>query len=171
MIKTIVLIDSGFQEAELLYCLYRLREAGYLVEVVGDKGGREYAGEHCYPIKSTMAASDVDLNEYGAVIIPGGRAPDRMRTKEAMVALVRDAVDEGLVVSAICHGPQMLIEANVLRTRRATCTPSVRTDLVNAGASYEDERVVADGMIITAQDKDDLPEFMKETLKALATSS
>lgn len=167
MNKAMVLIDEGFQEAELLYCYYRLREEGYIVDVVGDRQGREYEGEHGYPLMSTKSVEDVGAGDYVAIIVPGGRAPDRMRTKEHMVALVRDAADEGKVIAAICHGPQLLIEANVLRARRATCHPAVRTDLINAGASYEDDGVVADGNVITAQDKDDLPDFMKETIETL----
>ena len=167
MKKAIVLIENGFQDAELLYPYYRLQEAGYQVDLVGPDAGVTYTGSYGYKLTSDRAAQDVNVDEYDVVVIPGGRAPDRMRTHEAMVRLVRDAFAQGKVVAAICHGPQVLIEADVVRGRRATCYISVRTDLKNAGALYEDREVVVDGNLVTSRHPADLPAFMRETLRLL----
>ncbi|MCW4020661.1 MAG: DJ-1/PfpI family protein, partial [Candidatus Bathyarchaeota archaeon] len=89
--RAVVLVDRGFQEAELLYPYYRLQEAGYKVDLVGPKAEATYVGEYGYRVRSNLAPEEVDINEVEAVIIPGGRAPDRMRTKKGMVDLVRAA--------------------------------------------------------------------------------
>ncbi|MCW4019647.1 MAG: DJ-1/PfpI family protein, partial [Candidatus Bathyarchaeota archaeon] len=102
-----------------------------------------------------------------AVIIPGGRAPDRMRTKKGMVDLVRAAAERGKVLAAICHGPQMLIEADVVRGKKVTSYVAVATDLKNAGAVWEDSSVVVDGNLVTSRKPSDLPDFCRETLKLL----
>ncbi|MEM2887924.1 MAG: type 1 glutamine amidotransferase domain-containing protein [Candidatus Bathyarchaeia archaeon] len=167
MKKALVLIDNGFQEAELLVPYYRLQEAGFKVDLVGSKAKETYVGDHGYSLAADLAAENVKIDEYEAVIIPGGRAPDRMRTKKPLVNLVRDAVAKGKVVAAICHGPQMLIEADVVRGKKVTSYAAVATDLKNAGANWEDRSVVVDGNLVTSRVPADLPDFCRETLKLL----
>ena len=103
-----------------------------------------------------------------AVIIPGGHAPDKMRMRHAMVDLARDAMEAGKPVAAICHGPQVLISANVLRGRTLTCWPSIAIDVKNAGGLYVDKPVVEDGNLITSRKPDDVPVFSEAIIKALA---
>jgi len=165
--KVLLLVENGFEDVELLYPYYRFQEAGYKVEVVGPKAKETYEGKHGIPIKSTAAPEDIDLDEYAAIIVPGGRAPDRMRIRPGLVKLVRDAYDKGLVVAAICHGPQLLIEADVVRGKRLTCYRSVATDVKNAGGEYIDKAVVVDGNLVTSRFPPDLPIWCKETLKLL----
>ncbi|MGC1122690.1 MAG: type 1 glutamine amidotransferase domain-containing protein [Candidatus Methanofastidiosia archaeon] len=167
MKKGIVLLENGFQEAELLYPYYRLQEAGYEVDLVAETAGETYTGEHGYALKGERAAVVINLDDYDVVVIPGGRGPDRMRIKKPIVNLVKKAVIENKVVASICHGAQVLIEADVVRGRKATCWKSVATDLKNAGASYEDSEVVVDGNLVTSRHPGDLPAFMRETLKLL----
>jgi protease I len=167
MKKGIVLLENGFQEAELLYPYYRLQEAGYHVDLVAETAGDIYTGEHGYALKGERAAAVIDLDDYEVVVIPGGRGPDRMRIKEPLVNVVRKAVKKGKVVASICHGAQVLIEADVVKGRKATCWKSVATDLKNAGALYEDSEVVVDGNLVTSRHPGDLPAFMRETLKLL----
>ncbi|MFW6040599.1 MAG: type 1 glutamine amidotransferase domain-containing protein [Thermoplasmatota archaeon] len=167
MSKAIVLLGNGFQEAELLYPYYRLQEAGYQVELVSNEEGEVYEGGYGYKLKSDRAAADVDVDNYDVLVIPGGRAPDRMRIQEDIVELVKSASDKGLVISSICHGAQLLIEANVVKGKKATCWYSVATDLKNAGADYEDSEVVVDGNLVTSRKPSDIPAFMRETLKLL----
>jgi len=107
--KVILLVDNGFQEAELLHPYYRFQEAGYKVDLVGPKAKEMYTGEYGHHVRSDLAPEDVNIDEYEAVIIPGGRAPDRMRTNKALVNIVKEVVIKGKVIAAICHGPQMLI--------------------------------------------------------------
>ncbi|MBX5493323.1 MAG: type 1 glutamine amidotransferase [Chloroflexi bacterium] len=168
MAKVLILVDEGVEDREMAYPYYRLQEAGYRVEVVGPERGKTYTGGRGLPFLSDLAPDDVRVDDYAAVIVPGGKAPDHLRTIPRLVEIVREAVERGKVVAAICHGPQMLIEADVLRGRRATCAPQIKTDLKNAGALYSDEPVVVDGNLITSRFPPDLPAFGKAVVEALA---
>lgn len=165
--RVMMLIDNLFEDSEALYPYYRMKEAGCDVTVVAAKKGT-YHGKYGYPLEAERTPAEVDIKDFSAVIIPGGIAPDRIRIKPGMVDIVRKAVEKGLVVAAICHGPQVLIEAGVLRGRRATSYISVKTDLVNAGARYEDSPVVVDGNIVTSRHPGDLPDFCRAVIEKLS---
>jgi protease I len=165
--KILLLTENGFEDRELMYPYYRFQEAGYQVVVVGPKEKETYNGEHGLTIISNLSPADVNIDEYVGVIVPGGRGPDRMRINKGMVKLVKDAVQKGKVIAAICHGPQLLIEADVVKGKKMTCYMSVVTDLKNAGAIYEDKSVVVDGKFITSRFPADLPDFCRETLRVL----
>jgi len=167
MEKVLLLTENGFEDKELMYPYYRFQEAGYQVIVVGPKAKETYNGEHGLTITSDLSPTDVNIGDYVAVIIPGGRAPDRMRLNKGLVKIVQDAVKKGKVIAAICHAPQLLIEADVVKGKRMTCYMSVATDLKNAGAFYEDKSVVVDGKFVTSRFPADLPDFCRETLKVL----
>jgi protease I len=167
MSKVLILLEEGVEESEFIYPYYRFREAGFQVGVCAPRGKETYLGKHGVPFRSEVSPKDVAVSEYDAIIIPGGRAPDRMRIDAAMVGIVREAHMAGKVIAAICHGPQMLIEADVARGRKATCWKSVATDLRNAGATYLDREVVVDGNVVTSRSPADLPAFCRETLRLL----
>jgi protease I len=112
----------------------------------------------------------VHIDEYEGVIIPSGRAPDRMRVNKGLVDIVKEANQREKIIAAICHGPQMLIEADIIRGRKATCWKSVVTDLKNAGASFVDKSAVVDGNFVTSRSPADLPDFCREIIKLLKTS-
>jgi protease I len=118
-------------------------------------------------MKSDFSPQDVNIEDYVAIIIPGGRAPDRMRTNKGLVNLVKEAATKGKIIAAICHGPQLLIEAGVVKGKKATCYVSVSTDLKNAGGIYVDKSVVVDGTQVTSRIPADLPDFCREALKLL----
>lgn len=120
-------------------------------------------------MESNLSQNDVNIDDYVAIVIPGGRAPDRMRTSKGMVDLAKEASQKGKVIAAICHGPQLLIEAGVLKGKKATCYVSVSTDLKNAGGIYLNKSVVVDGNLVTSRFPADLPDFCRETLKLLET--
>ena len=166
MANIILLIENNYEDAEAVYPFYRMQEAGHKITVVGPKTG-VYTSKHGYPLEAKAAASEVRADAFGALVIPGGQAPDRMRINSHMVTLVGDAVNKGLVVGAICHGAQMLIEADVLKGRKATCYISVKTDLVNAGGIYLNEPVVVDGKLVTSRHPGDLPFFCKALVEML----
>lgn len=168
MAKVALLIDNDFEDMEALYPYYRLQEAGHTVIVIGPEHAT-YRSKHGYPLKSDKTPSEISIDEFKALIIPGGQAPDRMRTKPEMVGLVKKAFEKNLVVGSICHGAQMLIEANTLKGRRATCYISVKTDLINAGAMYLDSSVVIDGNLVTSREPKDLPDFGKTLIQMLAS--
>jgi protease I len=167
MEKVLLLAENGFEDKELMYPYYRFQEAGYQVVVVAPKAKETYNGEHGLTITSDLAPADVNIDDYMAVIVPGGRAPDRMRLNNGLVKLVKDAAQKGKVIAAICHGAQLLIEADVVKGKRMTCYMSVATDLKNAGAVYEDKSVVVDGKFVTSRFPADLPDFCRETLRVL----
>jgi protease I len=165
--RVAVLVEQMFQEMELWVPVYRLREAGAEVRIVGPEADKEYKSKLGYPARSDTAADTVNGAEFDAVIVPGGYAPDYMRRHKAMVKLVKDAAAAGKVVAAICHGGWMLVSADVLRGRKATCFFAIADDVKNAGAKYVDEAVVVDGRLITSRVPDDLPAFMAAIVSAL----
>lgn len=167
MKRVLILVDEGVEESEFIYPYYRLQEEGYEVTVCASRAHETYVGKHGVPFRSEVSPKDVIIDDYEAVIIPGGRAPDKMRTNPDLVKIVKEAHERGKVIGAICHGPQMLIEADVLRGRRATCWKSVATDLKNAGATFVDASVVVDGKMVTSRMPADLPHFCREIVRLL----
>jgi len=121
-------------------------------------------------MESDLSPKDVNIDDYVAIIIPGGRAPDRMRTNKGLVNLAKEASEKGKVIAAICHGPQLLIEAGAMKGKKATCYVSVSTDLKNAGGIYLNKSVVVDANLVTSRFPADLPNFCRETLKLLEKS-
>jgi protease I len=164
-----MLVEDEFEDRELTGPLEALRAAGAVVTLVGSSAGTEYRGKRGTAIVAADAsAGAVHMKDFDALVIPGGYAPDRMRMRHAMVDLARDAVREGKPVAAICHGPQVLISANVLRGRTLTCWPSIAVDVKNAGGLYVDKPVVEDGNLITSRKPDDVPLFSEAIIRALA---
>ena len=162
-----LLAEDFYQVLELWYPLLRLREAGAKVVVVGREKGRVHTSRQGNEVMADIAAGEARAEDYDAVVIPGGYAPDLMRDNPAMVELVRQAYYQGKVVAAICHAGWMLASADVARGKRLTGLPRIRDDLVNAGAIWLDEPVVRDGNLITSRRPEDLPHFCREIITAL----
>jgi len=120
--KVAILAETLYEDQELWYPYYRMREAGAEVHVVGPHKGT-FESKHGYPVNADCAAEEIKAADFDAVIIPGGYAPDHMRRNQAMVDLVRDAVQQGKVVAAICHAGWMLASAGVLKGRRRRLSP------------------------------------------------
>ena len=167
MRKILIMVDEGVEDAEFIYPYYRFQEEGYKVDIVGSKAKETYMGKHGVPIKSDVSPEEVNVDEYDAVVIPGGRAPDKMRIDKGLVNIVKEAYKKGKVIAAVCHGPQMLIEADILRGKKGTCWKSVATDLKNAGATFIDAPAVVDEKLVTSRFPADLPKFCQETIKLL----
>ena len=166
--RVAILIEDEFEDRELTGPLDALRDAGATVVVVGPVAGAEYRGKRDGTIvKSELAAGAVNIQDFDALVIPGGHAPDKMRLRHAMVDLARDAMEAGKPVAAICHAPSLLISANVLRGRTLTCWPSIAIDVKNAGGLYVDKPVVEDGNLITSRKPDDVPLFSDAIIRAL----
>jgi protease I len=165
--RVAMLVEDLFEDTELTETAERLRNAGAAVTLVAPFANREYTGKKGTVVRSEIAAGSVSASEFDAVVVPGGYAPGKMRIRPAMVDLVRDAVALGKVVAAICHGPQMLISADVLRGRTLTCTPSIAVDVKNAGGLYVDRPVVEDANVITSRKPDDVPQFADAILRQL----
>lgn len=165
--KVIILAENNYQELELWYPFYRLKEEGAEVRVVGSGSSPTFTSKTGYPVTVDFPASEVNMTHYDGIIIPGGYAPDIMRRYPSMVKLVRDACDQGKVIGAICHAGWMLVSAGILKGKKATCVFAIRDDLSNAGAEYIDQEVVRDGNLITSRMPDDLPAFCREIIQAL----
>ncbi len=161
-----ILAEDGYQELELHYPRLRLIEAGARVSVLG-AGEQSYHSGKGYAVSTDANAADVNAEDFDAVVIPGGMAPDKMRRHKAMVDLVRALHEAGKPVAWICHAGWVPVSADIVRGRRVTSFPSIRDDMVNAGADWVDEEVVVDGNLISSRVPDDLPAFCKAILAAL----
>lgn len=163
-------LAEGFEDQEFATPHTSLLEEGHDVEVVGTDAGQEMTGKRGeITVTADVGIDDVDPSDYDALVIPGGWSPDRLRTDPRVVDFVRRMVDRDVPVAAICHAGSLLIEADRVRGRTMTSYPSIRTDLVNAGANWVDEEVVRDGALITSRRPDDLPAFTTAIGEALGT--
>ena len=166
--KIAILAEEDFEDSELIEPLRAMKNASAKVVVVGSGSKETYKGKRGnVTIRVDTTADNVSAEDFDAIIIPGGYAPDKMRLHQPMVDLVRKAYDSGKIVAAICHGPQLLISADIVRGRRVTSWPSVAEDLRNAGAEWVDVPVAQDGNLITSRKPADLPKFNKAIIDAL----
>ena len=161
-----ILVAEQYQDQEVWYPYYRLREAGARVLVIGPEQA-VYKSKHGYEVTADLPIATANAAQVDGVIIPGGFAPDFMRRDPRMAQFVRQAHERGVIIAAICHGPWLLCSADVLRGKTATCFFATKDDIVNAGATYVDREVVRDGNLITSRQPDDLPAFMKAFLDAV----
>lgn len=164
--KGLILSSDNFEDSELLVPLYRLREAGYGVEVAAGTHGR-ITGKHGYEVEVDRVFSEIDPAAYALLVLPGGKAPGAIRDLPAVRNIVRTFFEQGKPVGAICHGPQILVSAGLLADRHATCYRTVAHELREAGAHYQDSEVVVDGNLVTSRMPADLPAFMRELMKLL----
>jgi len=168
MAKIAVLVGPEYEDSELLVPVKRLTEAGHEVEILGVEAGRELVGKKGKTkVQVDAAVADRRPEQYDALLIPGGHSPDHLRTDAGVVDFVKRFGAIGRPIAAICHGPQLLIEADLVRGRRMTAWPSVRTDLRNAGVEVVDEEVVEDGAFITSRKPEDLDAFSRALLDRL----
>jgi len=168
MARVAMPLAQDFEDSEFTVPFDRLRNAGVDVVVIGRKGGEIVTGKRGQA-RATIdhAASGLNPDDFDAVVIPGGYSPDHLRLADDVVAFVRDFFAAGKPVAAVCHGPQLLIEAEVVRGRTLTSWPSIRKDLINAGAKWVDREVVVDGTLITSRKPADLDAFCDEILARL----
>ncbi len=167
MSKIGILIEDYFDEREVIYPYYRVMEAGFEPVVIGPRVG-SYHGKTNFTFEAKVSATEVSAEDFEGLIIPGGFAPDRIRRFKAMTDLVAEINQAKKPLGAICHAGWVLISAGVAKDRTMTGFSSIREDLENAGAIYlEDQRVVVDGNLVTAQHADDSPAFMVEFVKLL----
>ena len=162
-------VEKDFEDRQVTGPLEALASAGANVVLVGPTATTPYQGKRGHVVISDVSAGrGARASDFDAVVIPGGYAPDRMRMRHAMVDLVREAVHSGKPVAAICHGPQLLISAQVVRDRMITCCPSIAIDIKNAGGLYLDKPVVEDGNLITSRKIDDIIPFSNAIVRALS---
>lgn len=169
--RVAILIEQHVEDSEFQIPYTALQEAGAEVTVLGSRVNETYTGKQMkLSIKADATTTDARAEDFDAVVIPGGMAPDKMRTNMKTVRFVQDAFNSGKLVAAVCHGPQVLIEGDLLRGKRATGFRAIRKDMQNAGAQFENAPVVTDGNLLTSRRPGDLPLFTSAILNRLGLS-
>ena len=164
--KVLIISADNFEDTELLVPYYRFREEGFDVDIASIKKG-PIKGKHGYEVEANRALAEIIPDQYDMLLLPGGKAPETIRKDKNALEIAKHFFLKNKPVSAICHGPQTLITAGLMKGRHATCYKSVAEEMKNAGAVYEDKEVVVDGNLVTSRQPSDLPAFMRETLKIL----
>lgn len=173
--RVLILATDGFEQSELLDPKRALEAAGYETVVASPKGG-EIRGWHMKDWGESVIVDagldDVEAEDFDALLLPGGQMnPDALRMEDRAIELIADFDDAGKPIAAICHGPWLLAEADIIEGRTLTSWPSIRTDLENAGAMVVDEQVVVDDNLITSRKPDDIPAFNEALLGALRNAA
>lgn len=167
--KIAVLITDEFEDSEFTSPAEAYRKAGHEVVTIEKEAGRTVTGKQGEAkVKIDKAIDDVSPDEFDALLLPGGHSPDSLRGDDRFVTFTREFVDSGKPVFAICHGPQLLISADVIRGRKLTAVKPIVIDVKNAGAEFFDQEVVIDkDQLVTSRTPDDLPAFNREALRLL----
>jgi protease I len=168
MSKIAVIVTDYFEDSEYTKPVAAFKEAGHEIVNVGLQAGTTVKGKkENTPVRIDKAVTDVSQNDFDALLIPGGFSPDILRGNEAPVKFVKDFTQSGKPVFAICHAAQLLITADIIRGRKVTGYKSIVQDIKNAGADYQDEEVVVDGNLVSSRQPDDIPAFIRESMKML----
>ena len=165
--KVAILVEDNYQVLEVWYPYLRLREEGIEAFFVGTGAKKEYKSKEGYPAPEEISIHKARPEDFDAVVIPGGYAPDILRRYKEVNEFVKKMSDKGKVVAAICHGGWVLASAGVLKGKKATCFSAIKDDVVNAGATFLDQEVVVDGNLVTSRNPYDLPAFCRETINLL----
>jgi protease I len=158
--KALIISADNFEDTELLVPFYRLKEEGIDIDIASMKRG-PFKGKHGYEVEAVKALDEVKSDDYDFLLLPGGKAPEAVRKERRALDISRHFFEKNKLVAAICHGPQILISAGLMKGRHATCYKSVSQEMKDAGALYEDKEVIIDGNLVTSRQPSDLPAFMK----------
>jgi len=161
-----ILVEDLYQELEVWYPYFRLKEEGAEVLLVGTNK-KEFKSKYGYPVLADVTIDRVSAGQFDALVIPGGYAPDVLRRFPAVVNLVKDVHRQGKILAAICHAGWVLASADILRGKTVTGFFAIKDDLIHAGAKYVDRDVVRDGTLITSRKPEDLPAFLRSLIEAL----
>lgn len=169
--KVAILATDGFEQSELESPMKKLKEEGAIVHLISLKSGKikgmtDHQWNEGLSVDKTL--KEANISDYDALVLPGGVInPDALRNEESAVQFVKEFFATGKLVAAICHGPQTLINADVVKGKKMTSFPSIKQDLMNAGADWVDEKVVKDGNLITSRNPDDLDAFNAKIIESL----
>ncbi|MBQ3865465.1 MAG: type 1 glutamine amidotransferase [Clostridia bacterium] len=162
--KILLITEDRNDDSEVLYPFYRMKEEGFDVEVAA-LTKKTVQSKYHFTVEADKTVDECRSEDYDGLILPGGSAPEKLRLSPAALRLTKEIFDAGKPVCAICHGPQLLISAGVVKGKKATCYPGIADDLKNAGAIYEDAPVVVDKNLVTSRRPQDLPYWMREFVK------
>ena len=169
--KVAIITENGFEESELTSPKKAMEDAGIKVDIVSPQREKVKAWNHDHwsiEVPVDVNVSDANYEDYDALVVPGGvMNPDLMRLNKECIDFAKSFLESGKPVAAICHGPQLLIETGLLEGRKLTSYPSVKTDLINAGANWQDREVVVDNGLITSRTPKDLEAFNKKLLEEI----
>jgi protease I len=169
--RVAILTENGFEEVELTSPKKAMEDAGIKVDIVSSQPEKVKAWNHDHwsiELPVDVKLTDANVDDYDALMIPGGVInPDKMRMQQEYIDFARDFVEAGKPVGAICHGPQLLIETDLLEGKKMTSYPSLKTDLINAGANWVDKEVVVDNGLVTSRSPKDLQAFNKKLLEEI----
>jgi protease I len=168
-IRVAALVDNGFEQSELLEPKKALEAAGARVDIVSPQNGKVKGWQHTdwgQEVAVDVALDSASADQYDALLLPGGvMNPDKLRANAKAVQFVKQFVDSGRPIAAICHGPWTLIEAGAVKGRKLTSWPSLQTDLKNAGAKWVDQEVVTDNGLVTSRKPADIPAFNRKMIE------
>lgn len=168
MSKIAVIITDLFEDSEYTKPFEAFRKAGHQIIHIGLKKGITVKGKkQATPVKIDRAVKNVSVDDFDALLIPGGYSPDKLRVNEDAVRFTKEFVESGKPVFSICHAPQLLITAQVIKGRKITGWKSIIQDIKNAGAKFIDRELVEDGNLISSRSPRDLPAFIRASLKKL----
>lgn len=172
MAKVAMPLAPDFEDSEFTLPFENLRKAGHEVTIIGSAPGKIISGKRGQATATIdSSAKELDPGDFDAVVIPGGNSPGELRLDRDIVSFTRRFAETGKLIAAVCHGPQLLIEADAVKGRTLTSAPSVREELLKAGANWVDQEVVEDRNVISSRKPDDLEAFCRAILKRLGGSS
>ncbi len=164
--KALIISADNFEDSELLYPYYRIKEEGWTVDVAAARIG-QITGKHGYSVSVDKTFQEVDPAGYDLLVIPGGKAPEEVRLSKDALRIVKSFFTDDKYVASICHGPQVLISAGEMAGKSVTCWQGIKDDIIAAGGRYHDTEVVLDGNLISSRMPDDLPAFMREVVSVM----
>ena len=165
--KVVSLVHHDFEDLELWYPILRFREEGAVVHLAGERAEEEYIGKYGVPAKSDYSYSDIKGEEYDAILVPGGWAPDKIRRSSSVLSLIQEMNEAEKPIGQICHAGWVLISAKILIGKKVTSTPGIKDDMENAGAIWYDEPVVTDGHLVSSRRPPDLPDYLREFIRVM----
>lgn len=169
--RILMFVGDAYEDLELWYPKLRMEEAGAEVVIAGQKADTLYPGKHGYPCVSEVAIDDMNDADFSGLLCAGGWMPDKLRRDPKVLELTKNFAESGKLVAAICHGGWIPISANVYDGVKVTGSPGIKDDLVNAGAIFEDAKVVVDRHFVSSRRPSDLPEFCVGMLDVLKKQS
>jgi len=169
--KALIITADGFEDTELLAPMYRLKEEGVQVDVAAPGRGK-VKGKHGYEVQADLDVKDISLDGldgYDLLFLPGGKAPSKLRDMEEVREIARAFDSRRKPIATLCHGPQILISAGLMKGRTATAYSEVQPELEQAGATVKDQEVVVEGNYVFSRNPNDIPAFNREMIRKLET--
>lgn len=165
--KVLTVVEHDFEDSELIYPHYRLQEEGAISHIVGKEAEKTYIGKNGVPVVTDYSFEQINIEEYHAILVPGGWAPDKLRRYKEVIEMVTYMNDQKRPIGQICHAGWVLISANILEGKQVTSTPGIRDDMENAGAIWHNDEVVVDGHLVSSRRPPDLPAYGRALVEVI----